>query len=95
MRATIEAIGVRHTGVNGELLLRPDRTVDVALTAQGPGRSDVSGTLLLEPFDNPALDLTFDFDRFQAVRRADRAGSSWSSILAPQRTRAAVAPRPG
>lgn len=72
---SIDAIGVRHTGVDGELLLRRDRTVDVRLTATGPGRSDVTGTLTLEPFDNPELDLTFAFSRFQAVRRPDMEGA--------------------
>lgn len=67
----IEAIGVRHTRVSGGLQLRPDRTVDVELTSAGPGYSSVSGTVLLVPFLDPALDLRFAFDRFQAVDRID------------------------
>jgi hypothetical protein len=78
---SIEAIGVRHTGVNGELRLRPDRTVDVSLTARGTGVSDVTGTILLEPFRDPSLDLTFDFDRFLAVSRPDVEGLISGSFL--------------
>ncbi len=72
---SIEAIGVRHTGVNGTLTLRNDRRVDVALSATGNGRSDVTGTVLLEPFSDPLLDLRFAFERFLAVSRPDIAGS--------------------
>jgi hypothetical protein len=72
---SIEAIGVRHQGVEGELRLRPDRTVDVSLVASGPGRSEVSGIVLLEPFADPALRLRFDFERFQAVARPDMEGA--------------------
>ncbi|MDH3270723.1 MAG: translocation/assembly module TamB [Gemmatimonadota bacterium] len=71
---SIEAIGVRHTGVGGELRLRPDRTVDVQLSARAPGRSDVTGTVTLEPVTDPELDLAFTFDRFLAVSRADIEG---------------------
>ena len=88
---SIEAIGVRHTGVNGELLLRRDRTVDVALTASGPGSSEVRGQIALAPFDNPELSLTFDFDRFQAVRRADMEGTISGSFVLGGRYRLPVA----
>jgi len=71
---SIEAIGVRHRGVSGEVRVHPDRTVEVALSATGPGRSDVSGTVFLEPISNPVLDLDFRFDRFLAVSRADIEG---------------------
>lgn len=71
---SIEAIGVRHRGVNGELRLRPDRVVEVSLSARAPGASDVSGTILLEPLSNPMLDLEFGFTRFLAVSRADMEG---------------------
>ncbi|MDA0328620.1 MAG: translocation/assembly module TamB [Gemmatimonadetes bacterium] len=71
---SIEAIGVRHTAVSGELRLHPDRTVDVSLISEGVGSSTVTGTLLLEPLTNPALDLTFTFQRFAAVSRPDVEG---------------------
>lgn len=71
---SIDAIGVRHTGVGGELRLRPDRTVDVSLTARGPGRSEVTGTITLEPVRDPELDLDFQFTRFLAVSRPDMEG---------------------
>ena len=72
---SIEAIGVRHTGVNGTVTLREDRTAEVELSAAGSGRSDLTGTVLLEPFTDPALDLTFAFERFLAVSRPDVEGS--------------------
>jgi translocation and assembly module TamB len=68
---TIEALGVRHAGVNGDLTLNPDRTVDVSLTSTGTGRSTVEGSVTLEPFIDPPLNLVFRFDRFQAVERID------------------------
>ena len=71
---SIEAIGVRHTAVNGSLTLNPDRTVDVALSSTGVGSSTVSGTVTLEPFRDPNLDLTFRLDGFQAVQRIDVEG---------------------
>jgi translocation-and-assembly-module (TAM) inner membrane subunit TamB-like protein len=71
---SIEAIGVRHTGVNGEVRLRPDRTVDVSLSLRGLGSSQVTGTILLDPFSDPSLDLTFSFERFEAVARPDIEG---------------------
>ena len=71
---SIEAIGVRHSGVNGTVTLRDDRTADVALSSTGNGRSDVTGTILLEPFADPALDLRFAFERFLAVSRPDVEG---------------------
>ena len=72
---SIEAIGVRHTGVNGTVTLRDDRSVDVELSASGNGRSDVTGTVLLQPVSDPTLDLRFAFDRFLAVSRPDMEGS--------------------
>lgn len=72
---SIEAIGVRHSGVNGTVVLRDDRTADVELSATGNGRSDVTGTILLQPFADPALDLRFAFNRFLAVSRPDIEGS--------------------
>jgi hypothetical protein len=71
----IEEIGVRHSQVNGELRLRPDRTVEVALATIGSGQSRVSGTVFLEPVTNPILDLDFVFQRFLAVSRPDVEGS--------------------
>ncbi|MDX1645901.1 MAG: translocation/assembly module TamB domain-containing protein [Longimicrobiales bacterium] len=71
---SIEAIGVRHRGVSGQLVLNPDRTVDVNLMARAPGRSNVTGTVTLEPIGDPSLDLDFEFARFLAVSRADIEG---------------------
>jgi len=71
---TLEALGVRHEGVSGEVLLRPDRTLDVALSTTRSGRSTVEGVVTLEPLSDPALDLVVSFDRFQAVDRRDMEG---------------------
>ena len=71
---SIEALGVRHTSVDGRLTLTPDRTVDVALSSTAVGSSTVSGTVTLEPFRDPTLDLTFTLDGFQAVQRIDVEG---------------------
>lgn len=72
---SIEAIGVRHSGLNGEVTLHGDRTADVNLTSRGNGRSDVTGTVLLQPFSDPLLNLNFQFTRFLAVSRPDIEGS--------------------
>lgn len=68
---SIEAIGVRHTEVEGELRLNRDRTVDVDLMSTGTGVSEVTGLVSLVPFSDPQLDLRFDLDGFQAVDRPD------------------------
>jgi autotransporter translocation and assembly factor TamB len=88
---SIEPIGVRHVGLNGVLTLRPDRTVDVDLTAAGPGRSEVTGTVFLSPFENPELDLDFVFQRFQAVARPDIEGIVSGSFKLSGRYRRPVA----
>jgi hypothetical protein len=72
---TVEALGVRHAGVTGEVLLRPDRTVSVSLQTGRSGTSTVSGTVRLEPLADPALDLLVSFDRFLAVNRRDMAST--------------------
>lgn len=68
---TIEALGVRHQGVTGEVLLRPDRTLSLSLATTRSGTSTVAGTVTLEPLQDPALDLIIGFDRFLAVDRRD------------------------
>ena len=71
---TIDALGVRHTAVDGEIVLNPDRTADVSLASVGMGSSSVRGTVILNPFFDPPLDLVFSFDGFQAVARPDLEG---------------------
>ncbi len=68
---TIVALGVRHTGLSGELELRADRTVGVQFGTTSAGRSTVSGTVTMAPFSNPTLDLLVTLDQFQAVNRRD------------------------
>ena len=67
----IGALGVQHTGVGGEILLRPDRTLDVRLETTRSGTSRVSGVVTLDELTDPALDLVVAFNRFQAVDRSD------------------------
>jgi TamB, inner membrane protein subunit of TAM complex len=88
---SIEAIGVRHSAVSGEVRLRPDRTVDVSLVSAGEGQADVTGTVTLEPFRDPELDLTFTFERFPAVARADMEGLISGSFTLGGRYRRPVA----
>ena len=71
---TIEALGVRHTGINGVLSLQPDRIVRVSLSGSARGTSNVSGTLELDPLTDPRLDLAVSFARFAAVQRTDMEG---------------------
>ena len=68
---SIAALGVRHTGIQGELELRPDRTVGVAFGTSGDGTSTVSGLVTMVPFADPMLDLRVTLDQFQAVNRRD------------------------
>ncbi len=72
---SIEALGVRHTGVEGSLTLNADRTVDVDLTSRASGTSVVNGRVTLEPVSDPKLDLTISFRDFQAVSRQDVEGN--------------------
>jgi autotransporter translocation and assembly factor TamB len=72
---SIEALGVRHTGVQGSLTLNADRTVDVDLTSRANGTSVVNGRVTLEPVSDPKLDLSVAFRDFQAVSRRDVEGN--------------------
>jgi hypothetical protein len=68
---TLAALGVRHTGVNGDIELHPDRTLDVTLATTQSGSSTVTGVITADSIANPQLDLLVSFDRFQAVDRRD------------------------
>jgi autotransporter translocation and assembly factor TamB len=71
---TIEALGVRHEGVQGTLTLRPDATMEVEAIARADGTAYVSGTVLLAPLRNPGFDLTLSFDGFHLAERRDVDG---------------------
>ncbi|MDH5759565.1 MAG: translocation/assembly module TamB [Gemmatimonadota bacterium] len=71
---TMEALGVRHQGVEGSLELHPDRTVDVSLSTRSTGVSEITGRVILDPLSDPGLDLAASFRRFHAVGRADVVG---------------------
>lgn len=71
---SMEALGVRHSGVTGSLTLNPDRTVDVEMDGVAAGTTRIRGQVVLDPLDDPRLDLTLGFQGFQAVNRPDVAG---------------------
>lgn len=71
---SMEALGVRHSGVTGSLTLHPDRTVDVEVDGVAGGTSRIRGQVVLEPLRDPRLDLRVSFQGFQAVNRLDVAG---------------------
>ena len=71
---TMEALGVRHSGVSGSLTLNPDRTVDVVVDGRAGGTSQVRGQVILDPVTDPRLRLTVSFNGFEAVNRRDLAG---------------------
>jgi translocation and assembly module TamB len=71
---TIEALGVRHAGVSGSLDWGADQTVIAELVTSGSGTSRVTGSVTLQPFSNPTLDLSVEFDRFLAMQRRDMEG---------------------
>jgi autotransporter translocation and assembly factor TamB len=72
---TIDALGVRHTGVSGTLELLSDQTMVVDLATTGTGTSTVTGTIGLSPLSDPSLDLEVSFDRFRAMQRRDIEGT--------------------
>ncbi len=71
---SIEALGVRHSGVTGTLTLNPDRTVDVEVDGRAEGTARVRGKVVLEPLNDPRLDLTIGLRGFEAVGRRDVVG---------------------
>ncbi|MGD8319860.1 MAG: translocation/assembly module TamB domain-containing protein, partial [Gemmatimonadota bacterium] len=72
---SVEALGVRHTGIQGSLTLKEDRTMEVNLSANASGSSDVKGTVTFEPLSDPALDLSIQFQDFTALNRRDMEGN--------------------
>ncbi len=69
----VEALGVRHTRVDGSLTLHRDRTVDVHLVAHAAGTAEVTGKIALDSLSDPGLDLAIHLARFEAVSRSDVA----------------------
>jgi hypothetical protein len=93
---TIDAIGVRHTGVSGDLLLQPNGTVAIKLAAVGRGNgasgtSTISGLVQLDTLSNPVLDLDIAFDRFLTVDRRDIQGRVSGNLELTGRYRLPVA----
>ena len=68
---SLGALGVRHSDVNGSLTFNPDKQVAVHLVTDATGRSEIDGTITLDPARDPVLDLGMNFNRFQAVQRLD------------------------
>ncbi|MCG6957483.1 MAG: translocation/assembly module TamB, partial [Gemmatimonadetes bacterium] len=72
---SIEALGVRHSQVEGSLTVNPDRTIQVDLNGRTQeGSSTVEGKVTLSPARDPGLDLNIAFHDFQAVDRRDVNG---------------------
>ncbi len=88
---TFDALGVRHSGITGEILLRPDRTLTVKLATTGSGTSSVTGFVTLDELANPTLDLSVSFDRFLAVDRIDMESTISGEFLLTGRYRLPVA----
>lgn len=73
---SVESLGVRHTGVQGSLTLKSDRTVEVALTGRTrEGSATVNGQVTLSPARDPGLDLKIAVHDFEAVNRRDVNGA--------------------
>jgi hypothetical protein len=88
---TISALGVRHTGVNGDIALKPDGGIDLKLSTTRSGVSTVVGEITLDSLSNPALDLAVTFDRFLAVDRVDMESTISGSFTLGGRYRLPVA----
>jgi autotransporter translocation and assembly factor TamB len=73
---TLVALGVRHREIRGNLQLREDGVVEVALTGRsGPdGVVTTSGRITLQPLTNPTFDLVIAAQDFQGVARPDVEG---------------------
>ncbi len=81
---TVGALGVRQSEVSGTFEVQPDSRVRVQVTGRAGGTVRVNGTVNLSPLTDPGLDLTMDFDRFQAVDRRDVAGTVSGQIQLTQ-----------
>lgn len=68
---SLEALGVRHSDVNGSLTFNPDRRLAVHLVSEANGRVELDGAVTLDPVRDPKLDLELNFSSFQAVQRVD------------------------
>lgn len=71
---TLTALGVRHEDVQGTLTLEPDGGVVIDARARSGGPVQVTGTVGLEPLDDPSFDLILTFDDFRAIERRDMVG---------------------
>lgn len=84
-------LGIRLSGVEARLGLRPDATVEVEAVLRSGGMAWVTGTLGLQPLLDPRLDLRIRADNFLAVNRPDvRARLSGNLSLLRNYTRPRV-----
>ncbi len=67
----IEELGVRHQDVLGTLTLLPDGTVDVQIEGTSGGQLRTTGTVTLQPLNDPTFNLVNTGSEFLAVRRPD------------------------
>ncbi len=69
--ALLPSLGVRYSGVEVALGLRPDGTVEVEGSLASRGTARVTGTVTLDPITDPGLDLRIQARDFLAVNRRD------------------------
>ena len=77
---TLDALGVRHRDIRGNIALRPDGVLEVAATGRSGGVITTSGTVSLHPLTDPTFDLLIGTQDFQAVARADVEGRLSGSV---------------
>jgi hypothetical protein len=71
----IEELGVAHRDIQGTLTLDPQGVVEVDVRgAAGEGESTITGTVRLQPANDPRLDLDLSFADFEALARRDVEG---------------------
>lgn len=71
----IEELGVAHRDIQATLTLDPEGVVEVDVRgAAGEGESTITGTVTLQPANDPRLDLDLSFADFEALARRDVEG---------------------
>lgn len=78
---SMQDLGVRYRDVRGNLRLRDDGVVEVALTGRsGEGLITTAGTLNLHPLTDPTFNLLIGAQTFRAVSRPDVEGVVSGSV---------------
>jgi len=71
---SLPGLGIRPTGVDGDLSLARDATAEVDVRARSAGGMQIQGTLDLATLTNPGFDLSISASGFQAIDRRDLEG---------------------